>query len=46
MQRDFDKLIDEGVLTLEGEEADAKYEEIWSKVKSIQKLQETEELFV
>jgi hypothetical protein len=35
MQRDFEKMLDEGVLTLEGEEADKKYEEIWSKVKSI-----------
>jgi hypothetical protein len=38
MQRNFDKLIDEGMLLLEGEEADKRYVEIWEKVKRMQKL--------
>jgi predicted RNA-binding protein with EMAP domain len=46
MQRNFDKLIDEGMYLLEGEEADAKYIEIWEKVKRMQKLQETQEEFL
>ena len=41
MMRNFEKLIDEEVLLLEGEEADRKYVEIWEKVKRMQKLQET-----
>lgn len=41
MQKNFDKLIDEGMLLLEGEEADRRYVEIWEKVKRMQKLQET-----
>jgi hypothetical protein len=41
MQRNFDKLIDEGMLDLQGEEADAKYLDLWEKVKRMQKLQET-----
>jgi hypothetical protein len=40
MQKNFDKLIDEGMLNLEGEEADRKYVEIWEKVKRMEKLQE------
>jgi hypothetical protein len=41
MQKNFDKLIDEGMVLLEGEEADRRYVEIWEKVKRMQKLQET-----
>jgi hypothetical protein len=46
MQKNFDKLIDEGMLLLEGEEADRRYIEIWEKVKRMQKLQETQEGFM
>ena len=46
MQKNFDKLIDEGMLLLEGEEADRRYTEIWEKVKRMQKLQETQEGFM
>ena len=46
MQRNFEKLIDEGMLLLEGEEADRKYIEIMEKVKRMQKLQDTQEQII
>jgi hypothetical protein len=36
--RNFDKLIDEGMLDLQGKEADEKYLDLWEKVKRMQKL--------